>query len=317
VTLSSKVRSWWSATGGRSRMESEMDAELRFHIEAFAEDLVRRGASREEAMRRARIEFGGLERVKAESREARGVNFLDEMKQDFHYGVRVLRKSPGFAFVAVITLALGIGATTAIFSVVNAVLLRPLSIEEPSRVVYLQEQWRDEFPGVAVGNFADLRKQSTSFSELCASNNASFNLEVGPLPERVDGEIATADYFSTFGVQPRAGRVFSVAEDNPGQARVVVISERLWRTRLHGDPSIVGQPIRINGLPTTVVGVMPKSFDPLLNNSDLWIPAAFTAGQLADHDNHYLNVMARLKPGASLAQAQSELAVIAKRLEQL
>jgi putative ABC transport system permease protein len=298
-------------------MESDMDAELRFHIEAFAGDLVRRGVSREEAMRRARIEFGGLERVKEESREARGVNFLDEMKQDFHYGARVLGKSPGFAFVAVLTLALGIGATTAIFSVVNAVLLRPLSIEEPSRVVYLQEQWRDEFPGVAVGNFADLKKQSTSFAELCASNNASFNLQVGPLPERVDGEIATADYFSTFGVQPRAGRVFSVAEDKPGQARVVVISERLWRTRLHGDPSIVGQPIRINGLPTTVVGVMPRSFDPLLNNSDLWIPAAFTASQLADHDNHYLNVMARLKPGASLAQAQSELNVIAKRLEQL
>ena len=317
MTLWSKVRSWWSATRGRSRMESEMDAELRFHIEAFAEDLVHRGVSREEAMRRARIEFGGLERVKAESREARGVNFLDEMKQDFHYGARVLRKSPGFAFVAVLTLALGIGATTAIFSVVNAVLLRPLSIEEPSHVVYLQEQWRDEFPGVAVGNFADLKKQSTSFAELCASNNASFNLQVGPLPERVDGEIATADYFSTFGVQPRAGRVFSVAEDKPGAPRVVVISERLWRTRLHADPSIVGQPMRINGLPTTVVGVMPKSFDPLLNNSDLWIPAAFAAGQLADHDNHYLNVMARLKPGASLAQAQSELNVIAKRLEQL
>ncbi len=317
MTLWSKVRSWWRATRGRSRMESDMDAELRFHIEAFAGDLVGRGVSREEAMRRARIEFGGLERVKEESREARGVNVLDEMKQDFHYGARVLGKSPGFAFVAVLTLALGIGATTAIFSVVNAVLLRPLSIEEPSRVVYLQEQWRDEFPGVAVGNFADLKKQSTSFAELCASNNASFNLQVGPLPERVDGEIATADYFSTFGVQPRAGRVFSVAEDKPGQARVVVISERLWRTRLHGDPSIVGQPIRINGLPTTVVGVMPKSFDPVLNNSDLWIPAAFTASQLADHDNHYLNVMARLKPGASLAQAQSELNVIAKRLEQL
>jgi putative ABC transport system permease protein len=317
MALWSKVRSWWSATRGRSQMETEMDAELSFHMEAFAEDLARRGVSREEAMRRARIEFGGVERVKAEGREARGVNFLDEMKQDFQYGARVLRKSPGFAFVAVLTLALGIGATTAIFSVVNAVLLRPLSIEDPSHVVYLQEQWRDEFPGVAVGNFADLKKQSTAFAELCASNNASFNLQVGPLPERVDGEIATADYFSTFGVQPLAGRAFSAEEDKPGQARVVVISERLWRTRLHADPSIVGQPIRVNGLPTTVVGVMPKSFDPLLSNSDLWIPAAFTPGQLADHDNHYLNVMARLKPDASLAQAQSELNVIARRLEQL
>jgi putative ABC transport system permease protein len=317
MTLWSKVRSWWSATRGRSNMEQEMDAELRFHIEVFAEDLVRSGESREEAMRRARVEFGGIERVKAEGREARGVNFLDEMKQDFQYGARVLRKSPGVAFVAILTLALGIGATTAIFSVVNAVLLRPLSIEDPSHVLYLQEHWRDEFPGVAVGNFADVKKQSTSFAELCASNNASFNLQAGPLPERVDGEIATADYFSTFGVQPLRGRVFSAAEDKPGEEPVVVVSERLWRTRLHSDPAIVGQPLRINGLPTTVVGVMPKSFDPLLINSDLWIPAAFTSGQLADHDNHYLNVMARLKPGVSLAQAQSELDVIAKRLEQL
>ena len=158
-------------------------------------------------------------------------------------------KSPGFAVVAVLTLALGIGATTAIFSVVNAVLMRPLAMEDRSHVMYLQEQWRDLFPGVSVGNFADLKRQSTSFAKLCASNNASFNLEARELPERVDGEIATADYFATFGVQPIAGRFFTVDEDKPGQAHVVVISERLWRTRLRADPSVVGQPIRINGMP--------------------------------------------------------------------
>jgi putative ABC transport system permease protein len=227
----------------------------------------------------------------------------------------MLSKSPGFAVAAVLTLALGIGATTAIFSVVNAVLFRPLAMEDPFRVVYLQEQWQDLFPGVSVGNFADLKKQSTSFTELCASNNASFNLEARELPERVIGEIATADYFTTFGVQPIAGRFYTADEDKPGQPRVVVISERLWRTRLHANPSIVGQPMRINGMPTTVVGVMPKSFDPLLSNSDLWIPAAYTAEQLADHDDHYLNVMGRLRAGGSLAQAQSELNVIAQRLQ--
>ena len=312
----SRLRSWLRATGHRARMESEMDAELRFHIEALAADLVRSGLSRQEALRRARLEFGAIERVKEEGREARGVSFADEMMQDLHYGQRVLSKSPGFAVVAVLTLALGIGATTAIFSVVNAVLMRPLAMEDPSRVVYLQEQWRDLFPGVSVGNFADLKRQSTSFAKLCASNNASFNLEARELPERVDGEIATADYFPTFGVRPIAGRFFTAAEDQPGQARVVVISERLWRTRLHADPSVVGQPIRINGMPTTVVGVMPKSFDPLLSNSDLWIPAAYTAEQLADHDDHYLNVMGRLKASGSLGEAQSELHVIAQRLQQ-
>ena len=241
---------------------------------------------------------------------------MGSLWQDLRYALRTLTKDKGFAAVAVLTLAVGIGATTAIFSVVNAVLLRPLAMEDPSHVVFVQETWRDIFPGVAVGNFADLKRQSTSFAELCASNDASFNLEARELPERVDGEIATANYFTTFGVQPIAGRVFTADEDKPGQPHVVVISERLWRTKLYADPSIVGQPMRINGLPTTVLGVMPRSFDPLLRSSDLWVPAAFSSEQLADHDNHYLNVMARLRPGTSQAQAQSELNVIAQRLQQ-
>jgi len=297
-------------------MESEMDAELRFHIETRAEDLIRCGVSREEAMRRARMEFGGIERVKEEGREARGVSFLDELFQDLRHGQRVLRKSPGFAVVAVLTLALGIGATTAIFSVVNAVLLRPLAIEDSARVVLLQEQWKGSAGDVSVGNFNDIKKQSSSYAEVSCSNNASFNLETQGIPERVDGEIATFNYFATFGVQPIAGRVFTADEDKPGHAPVVVISERFWRTSLHADPAVIGKPVRVNGLPTTVVGVMPKSFDPLLSNSNLWVPAAFTPAQLADHDDHYLNVMARLKPGVVMAQAQSQLDVIAQRLQQ-
>jgi putative ABC transport system permease protein len=297
-------------------MEHEMDAELRFHIETFAEDLVRGGLTREEAMRRARIEFGGIERVKEEGREARGVSFLDELFQDLRHGQRVLRKSPGFAAVAVLTLALGIGATTAIFSVVNAVLLRPLAIEDSARVVLLQEQWKGSAVDVSVGNFNDIKKQSSSYTEISCSNGASFNLETQGIPERVDGEIATFNYFATFGVQPIAGRVFTADEDKPGHAPVVVISERFWRTSLHADSAVIGKPIRVNGLPTTVVGVMPKSFDPLLSNSNLWVPEAFIPAQLADHDDHYLNVMARLKPGVVMGQAQSELDVIAQRLQQ-
>ena len=311
-----KFRTWTRSTVRRSRMESEMDAELRFHIETRAEDLIRCGVSREEAMRRARMEFGGIERVKEEGREARGVSFLDELFQDLRHGQRVLRKSPGFAVVAVLTLALGIGATTAIFSVVNAVLLRPLAIEDSARVVLLQEQWKGSAGDVSVGNFNDIKKQSSSYAEVSCSNNASFNLETQGIPERVDGEIATFNYFATFGVQPIAGRVFTADEDKPGHAPVVVISEGFWRTSLHADPAVIGKPVRVNGLPTTVVGVMPKSFDPLLSNSNLWVPAAFTPAQLADHDDHYLNVMARLKPGVVMAQAQSQLDVIAQRLQQ-
>jgi len=315
MMLWSRFRSWFHTTLRRSRMESDMDAELRFHIEACAEHLMRGGMPRGEAMRRARIEFGGVERVKEESREARGVSFLDELLQDLRYGQRVLRKSPGFAVVAVLTLALGIGATTAIFSVVNAVLLRPLAIQDSSRVVLLQEQWRGSGVDVSVGNFNDIKTQSSSYTEISSSHDASFNLQTKDIPERVDGAIVTFNYFATFGVPPIAGRVFTPEEDTPGHAPVVVIGERFWRTSLHADPAIIGKPIRINGLPTVVVGVMPKSFDPLLSNSNIWIPAAFTPAQLAEHDDHFLDVMARLKPGVAMAQAQSELEIIAQRLQ--
>jgi putative ABC transport system permease protein len=235
--------------------------------------------------------------------------------QDLRYGVRMLAKSPAFTAIAISTLAVGIGANTAIFSVVNAVLLKPLAMRDPSRVVYVQEQWRGIFPGLSVGNFADVREQNSSFAELCASDKASFNLAMSAAPERVDGEVVTPNYFRTFGVSPRWGRVFSVAEAKVGHAHVVVISERLWRTRLRADAAIVGQSLRINGQSYAVIGIMPKTFDPLLSKSDLWVPAAFTPQQLADHDNHYLNVIGRLKPGVSMAQAQSELSLIAQRLE--
>ena len=315
MTPWSSFRSWMRSTLRRARMESEMDAELRFHMEAYAEDLVRRGMPQDAAMRRARLAFGAVERSKEECREARGISFFDALGQDLRFGTRILRKSPGFAAVAILTLAIGIGANTAIFSVVDAVLLKPLAMQDPSQVTYLQEQWRDLFPGMSVGNFTEVLKRSTSFATLCASSNASFNLASEAAPERIDGEYVTADYFATFGVQPIAGRVFRADEDRPGHAQVVILSERLWRTRLHANPEIVGQALPINGLPYAVVGVMPKSFDPLLSMSDMWIPEAFTPTQIADYDNHYLNVMGRLKRGVSPARAQSELDVIASRLQ--
>jgi putative ABC transport system permease protein len=228
----------------------------------------------------------------------------------------MLAKNPGFTTVAVLTLALGIGANTAIFSVVNAVLLKPLVMEDPSRVAYIQEEWPRMVSGMSAGNFDDIQRQSKSFTKLYASNGANFNLATAEAPERVQGELATKDCFATFGIQPIAGRVFTADEDMPGHGQVVVISERLWRTRLHADPGLIGQSIRINGVSYTVVGIMPKTFDPLLKADDVWIPEGFTAQQIAGRDMHYLDVMGRLKPGVSLAQAQSELNVIALRLQQ-
>src|SRR5215831_825959 len=233
----------------------------------------------------------------------------------FRYTLRRLRRSPGFVSIAVLTLAVGIAANTTMFSVMDAVLLRPLAIEQPSRVMFVQEEMRGSPDGVSVGNFADIVQQNTSFINLCASSDAGFNLAAHETPERVNGEIVTASYFTTFGVGPIAGRVFSVEEDRPGEPRVVVISERLWRRIFQANPKIIGQPVHVNGELYTVLGVMPQSFDPLLEKSELWVPAAYTPAQLANHDLHYLSVTGRLKPGVQPADAQLELNVIAHRLQ--
>src|SRR6185437_14817908 len=231
----------------------------------------------------------------------------------------LLRKSPGFTVVAVLTLALGIGANTAIFSIVDAVLLRPLNMQQPERVLLLQESWKGiGSGGVSPGNFADLRAQSTAFSSLSASGVAAFNLASEDSPERIDGEQVTAEYFHTFGIAPIMGRFFTQSEDAPGHDAVAVISENLWRTRFHSDAALVGsgRTIRVNGRPVAVVGVMPHNFDPLLNKSEIWVPAAFSAERLKDHDNHYLLVFGRLKDGMALPQARAEMNVLAARQAQ-
>ena len=182
MTLWSRICSSLKAILRRSQMESEMDREVRFHIEALAEDFMRSGMPREEALRKARIEFGGVERIKEECREARRLKFSEDLYYDLRFGLRMLRKSPGFTGVAIVTVALGIGANTAIFSVLNAVLLRPLAVNNPSQLVYLQEQWQDIFPGLSVGNFNDVKTKSASFAQLCASNDGGFNLETQDVP---------------------------------------------------------------------------------------------------------------------------------------
>jgi len=299
-----------------AQADQELDDELSDHLERATEKYVAKGMGPEEARRRAQLEFGGIEQTKELCRDVRGVNLMESFLQDVRFGLRMLRKSPGFTAMAVVTLALGIGANTAIFSVVNAVLLKPLAIVDPSRVVYIQEHWQDTMPGLSVGSFLDLQRQSSSFKDVSASNNGSFNLLTKDNPERLDGEIVSTSYFSTFGIQPIAGRVFSQDEDKQGREHVVVISERLWRTRFQRDRAILGQTLRMNGLLYTVIGVMPKSFDPLLQNTDVWVPAAYDAQQIAGRDVHYLSVMGRLKPGVKLSAAQSELDIIAQRLQQ-
>jgi putative ABC transport system permease protein len=230
--------------------------------------------------------------------------------QDLRYAVRMFRRSPAFAAIAIGTLALGIGANTAIFSLVRAVLLEPLPFADAERVVNVMEVWKGNRGSVSAGMLADLRRDSRSFDRLAAARYANMNLAVGDEAERVVAARVTHEFFSVFGVAPSLGRVFRPEEDRPSGERVAVLSHRLWTARLGGAPDVLGQPLRLNGEVYTIVGVMPKAFDYARDNEELWIPAALTAEVLANHDNHNLVVTGLLRPSVTLAEAQAEASAI-------
>ena len=237
--------------------------------------------------------------------------------QDLRYAARMLRKSPGFAAVAIGTLALGIGANTAIFSLVRAVLLEPLPFADPERIVTVMEMWKGRRGNVAAGMLADLQRDSKSFDALAGARYANLNIALGDTSERVLGARVTRDFFTVFGVAPALGRVFRPEEDHPGGERVVVLSHRLWSGRLGAAGDILGRTIRLDGELYTVVGVMPKAFDYARENEELWIPAAFTPETLADHDNHNLVLSGLLRPAATVAGAQAEASTIMAGIRKL
>src|SRR5215213_7913183 len=242
---------------------------------------------------------------------------METLFKDIRYGIRGLLKRPGFTVIALITLALGIGANTAIFSVVNAVLLRPLPFQKPEELVIV---WEDAtFVGFprntpAPANYADWKTQNQSFADMAASHEISFNLTGDGEPERVSAYAVTANFFPLLGAQPLLGRSFLAEEDRPGANKVVVLSYSLWQSRYGGDRSILNREILLNGEKHSVVGVMPASFQFFEKDARVWVPIAFDAEELANRGGHYLTVVARLKPGVSVSQAQADMNAIMHRL---
>src|SRR5688500_8427797 len=242
---------------------------------------------------------------------------METLIKDIRYGVRGLLKKPGFTVIALITLALGIGANTAIFSVVNAVLLKPLQFHDPERLVIV---WEDAtFAGFprntpAPANYVDWKTQTQSFEDMAATAEWTFNLTGDGDPERVAAYAVTANFFPVLGVPPALGRVFTPDDDRPGAHKVVVLSHALWKARYGGDPQIVNRDIQLDGEKYTVVGVMPAGFQFFESDVRLWFPIAFNAEQLANRGGHYLKVIARLKPGVTLDQAQADLAAVMARV---
>jgi len=307
----------------KPRLDEEVDEELTFHIEMRTRELVAQGMDASSAEREARRRFGDLQRMRTTLRAlGRGrdhhmhrTQYFSELRQDVAFTWRQLLKSPGFTAVAVLTLALGIGGTTAIFSAVYAVVLQPLPLREPSRLMLVGEIYDGQPQVMSVGNYADTNAATSVFEGgLTALNYANFNLSDGTTPERVVGARVTANYFDVLGVRPMLGRTFTVEEDRPGTDRVLVLSHRLWTRRFGATADVLGRTVRMNGATYVVTGVMPASFDLTTDSEELWAPIAFTPEQRAMHDEHYLTVYGRLKAGRTLREMQAELDAAAARL---
>ena len=237
--------------------------------------------------------------------------------QDLRYGARTLLKHPGFTLVAVMTLALGIGANTAIFSVINGVLLKPLPFREPEQIIKLWESMAGGFQGtVSPPNLKDWREQNTVFTKIAAFQYQDFGLQSHDSPERVRAATVSPEFFDVLGVQPQLGRVISASEDQEGKHRVAVISHQLWQDKFAADPAISGKPILLGGENYTVIGVMPASFRYPSRTTELWVPLVITPQQSTQRGSHWLMCVARLKPGVSLEQANDQMSSIARQLEQ-
>ena len=241
---------------------------------------------------------------------------MQTLWQDLRYGLRMLAKRPGFTVVAVFTLALGIGANSAIFSVVNGVLLRPMPLEDPDRLIKIWETFLPGGQGTASApNLKDWREQNTVFKGIAAYQFSSFNLRGLESPERLQGATVSPNFFDVVGAQPRLGRAFQIGEDEAGRSRVALLSHRLWQRAFGGDAGVVGKEIPLNGENYTVTGVMPPEFRFPSRQTEIWVPLAIPPDLVNDRDNHWMFTLARLKPDASFEQAREQMVTIAERLE--
>jgi putative ABC transport system permease protein len=299
---------------------NDFDDEVDTHISMLTERLVRRGMPFEDARCEALRQFGNRTVLKEIRNDMRTFVWLETLWQDLRYGVRVLRKNKGFAAVAAITLALGIGADTAIFSVVNAAILRPLPYPHPQRLAILWgnvKRARVERRGASYPDYLDWRDQTQSFETMAAFTDNKFALTGIDTPERISGEYVSQPYFSLLGMQPALGRTFSPAEDRvPQRDAVVVLSDGAWKHRFGGDPNIVGRTIQLDGHPYTVIGIAPPGFSGLTDQAELWVPFVMSgsAEDLGERGTRGFEVLARLRGGVSFARAQADMDALSLRL---
>ena len=316
--LMMRVRAIWR----REKVEAEMDEELRFHFDACVAKHGSAGRSHEEAMRMARLEFGAADNVREEVRDARGTGWLETMVQDLRYGMRMLRKSPGYAAIAILTLAMGIGANSAIFSFVNAWMIKPLPYPNAEQLMVLHAHdiqrdltWNNV---TSSADFFDYSRENKSFQAMVPWSNQFYNLTGDGRPDRVAGGLVGWNFFQTLGAQPMMGRLFEEQEGQPSSSHVAIISRGLWETRYGADPTIIGRRITLEGESYEVVGVLPTSFQfPLLGIANVWTPLAVDDKGRNDRKNAWFAAFGRLKPGVTEEQANAETKAFSARMATL
>jgi putative ABC transport system permease protein len=317
---------WWKVFRDRLRalrdsdaVHREIDEEMRFHLDLRAEEYVRKGLSPEDARREAKRRFGRFTQIKEMGYDVRGGGWLETLWQDLRFGARMLLKQPGFTLVAVLTLALGIGANTAIFSVVNAVLLKPLPYPEPGQLVQLRLEGAGK-PDTVIGStaFVQVKAQSQSLARIAAYSGGDMTLTGAEAAEGVVAGAVTADFFPLLGVVPALGRNFTQEEDTPNGPKAAILGHGLWQSRFGGDADVLGRTITLNEQSYTVVGILPARFQ-YPEPFQIWIPLALseTSAALAGYGEGMvlLKAIARLKPGVTLEQAQTELQTIAQHIQ--
>jgi predicted permease len=310
---------WWHRLWRRNQMEEQLEEELRFHLEQHTTDLMARGHNPAEARRLARLTLGGPEQVKEQCRDARGTRWLEDLWQDFRYALRTLRQKPGFAAVALLTLALGSGATTVMFTVINGVLLKPLPYADPDRLVSLQEQtdWSNQFGNLwafTYPNYLDCKRDNRSLDMAAWSRGGGTVNEPGPA-EYVNGRQISSELLPVLGVKLVRGRDFLPEEDRPGAAPVAIISHGLWQRRFAGKPDAIGSKLVYNGKSYTVTGITPPGFRLAGTELDVFTPLGQDTGPaMQNRQAHRIRVWARLRPDAKLAGARVELAMVGRRL---
>ncbi len=305
----------------RGAVEGELDEELRFHLENQVEKYIRSGLTREEAVRRARIEFGGLDQVKEHCREARGVTIVETFAQDVRYGLRMLRKSPGFTLVAVVTLALGICANAVVFSLLNSLVLRPLNVPG-GRNIYQIEQGKERYPSQSYPNYLDIRGRTKAFDGVAAYEIERAGLDTNGTPDPIWIYETSGNYFDVLRVQPYLGRFFHLADEHGfNSSPYIVLGYGYWQSHFQGDRSVVGRVVRLNKHAYTIAGVVPPDFrgTELFYSPDVFAPMVDQEqiegfNSLTGRDNNSSWLVGRLKPGVTVVQAKADLDSIAAAL---